>query len=1796
MRSIAPLCLFVLFGLAPVAAQDARPREPRPLADGPRQPADGSGAAATFSHPGIAKDAERYETFLKSSWKAGKGKPAELRVAGEKLLAIDPRAASRTFAEAVVADDRNAQGWLGLARALLAITPDPNRAAERYDLPLNASGAAYRAMERATDVATRARALSVLGEALQRRSSWRPAIDALRASLALADSADARARFDKLRAEHGFRMTDYKSETELASPRLCLQFSERIQGASGDIAKFVTLDGREPQALSVEDRQICVEGLAHGQRYEVRVRAGLPAEIGEVLEKAAEIAAYLPDRKPMARFTGRAYVLPARGQQGIPVTTVNTKAVAVEIYRVGDRNLASVVQSGDLARQLSSYDLESIRERTGQRVWQGTLDVTAKHNEEVTTALPISDAVPDMKPGAYVVTARAAGAGRGQGDDDAMASQWFVISDLGLTALSGTDAVHAFVRSLGDAKPVPGATVRLVARNNEVLGEARSDQAGYVRFDGGIARGEGGTQPAILVAERGGADYAFLDLTAAAFDLSDRGVKGRESPGALDAYLYAERGVYRPGEEVNITGLVRDRAGEAATLPVTLIVSRPDGVEWKRLALTDQGLGGRLATLDIGGDAMTGTWRARLHADPKAPAIASLAFLVEDFVPERLDMTLAPAVAALRPDTPAAIKTEGRFLYGPPAAGLALEGEVVVKASAKELPGLAGYRFGLAEEKPAAVRAAIEGLPQTGADGKAEVTVVLPAFPHTARPLEADVILKLRETGGRTIERTVTLPVETGAPRIGVKPLFGADGAPEGEPAGFEVVMLDAEGKRTAAKGLAWTLTRLETSWQWYSRDGHWAYEPVTFKRKAATGTVDVAPDAAARIETRPGWGRYRLEVAGTGADAPVTSILFSAGWYGGDDTPDSPEMLDVALDKPAYKPGETAKLRIASKTGGTALVAVLGSGLHAVKEVAVAKGGAEVEIPVGADWGAGAYATAFLYRPMDEAQKRMPGRAIGTAWLALDAAARNLKVTLAAPERVKSGALLKVPVAVDGLGAGEEARLTVAAVDAGILNLTRFEPPAPERWFGAQRKLGVELRDYYGRLIDGMRAERGALRSGGDGGGGLTMQGAPTVEEIVSLFSGVVRVGADGKAEVEFQLPDFNGSVRLMAVAWSKGKAGHAAKDVIVRDPVSLTVSGPRFLTLGDEARLDLSLHNVEGPKASYQVVVEESSAKSRKTDLALALDPGQRKAERVALKPTDTGRLDYAVRVMGPDGIDVRRRIGFEVLPPSGDVKRSTVTALKEKGGRITLSKDLVADLIPGRTRITLGVGPAAALDVPGLLSALDRYPYGCAEQTVSRALPLLYANEVASTIGLGADKEIRARVQGAIDRVFEMQDASGAFGIWGPSSADIWLTGYVMDFLTRAKEQGYQIAPRPFAQGLDRLQNYLSYAQDFERGGEARAYALYVLARNARAPMGELRYYADTRVDRFGSALAKAQLGAALSLAGDKERAASVFRAALKHMDDTAKEAAIARADYGSGLRDGAALVTLAAETGLARMETPRLATVVAKAYQTRTHTSTQEQAWMLLAAKALGDQARETRLTVGGKAHAGALVRTLTTADLAQGFTVANDGEAPVDAVLTVIGASLTPEPAAAKGFKIERTAYTLDGKKLDLKSLAGGVSEIRQNDRLVVVLKIEAKEAGGRLLLVDRLPAGLEIENPRLVEGGDIKSLDWLKTSVKPEHTEFRDDRFVAAFNFFGPGVRQEAASIEGPDGDGDDEGDPAATADASRPKGPVSTASVAYVVRAVTPGSFVHPAATIEDMYRPERHARSASGRLVVKE
>ncbi|MEL7048775.1 MAG: alpha-2-macroglobulin family protein, partial [Pseudomonadota bacterium] len=647
---------------------------------------------------------------------------------------------------------------------------------------------------------------------------------------------------------------------------------------------------------------------------------------------------------------------------------------------------------------------------------------------------------------------------------------------------------------------------------------------------------------------------------------------------------------------------------------------------------------------------------------------------------------------------------------------------------------------------------------------------------------------------------------------------------------------------------------------------------------------------------------------------------------------------------------------------------------------------------------------------------------------------------------------------------------------------------------------------------------------------------------------------------------------VRLMAMAWSEAKLGHASRDVIVRDPIAVTVSAPRFLTLGDRADVRVDVHNVDGPEGAYTFSVDRTVlAGEAKTvaDRKVALKPGERKPEMLTLAPETVGLTTYAVNVTGPDDIIVSRTLQIDVKPPAGDIKRTTVSTL-QPGGTLSLSSDLMQDLIASRSTLNVSVGTVARFDVPGLLIQLDRYPFGCAEQTVSRALPLVYANAVAANVGIATDAAIRKRVQAAVDRVFQMQDSSGAFGTWSPSYGDMWLTAYVTDFLSRARENGYKVPERGYAQALDRLQNYVAYAQDFQKGGETRAYALYVLARNKRAPAGELRYYVDERLSRFATPLAKAQLGAALAMVGDQDRASRAFGAAIAdvqtaHAALTASPASnqslvtFARNDYGSMLRDGAAVLALAGETKLVQAQAASLKDVVAARFESRRYTSTQEQAWMLLAAHALGGEKAAVTLEVDGTKASGQLNRSYDAGDLARRtIKIANTGAEPVDAVISVMGASLTPEPEISKGFKVARRMFTLDGAALDLSD-----GEVAQNTRAVIVLDVTTESPGGRVLVVDRLPAGFEIENPRLVSSGDVKALSWLKTKVNPEHTEFRDDRFVAAFNL-----------------NGQYGGD-------AKPSG--TTMSMAYIVRAVTPGTYLQPGATVEDMYRPEAYARTAA-------
>lgn len=1710
-----------------------------------------------FVSEGIRAEAQAYRDRLAAAATRFEGRGiAGMIDAGRQALAQgDPRRAMSFLSAALTLDESNSAVWSDLSRAIQAAEPANNQ--ERYQLQQYATSTAFSAYLTSRTADDRAGALEVMAKALEMRSQFRPALEAYKASLALVASPRVEADYADLKARKGFRVIDHSIDADNASPRVCIQLSEELVKSGVDYGAYVQLNSGPAPALEAKGRQICVEGLAHGEHYNVTLRAGLPAAIGEKLEQAVPISVYVRDRGPSVRFTGDNFVLPGAMRHGIPVISINTSSVKLKLHRLGDRALASLLANDDFLRQLNAYQADRITETTGELVWEGTLDVRSSLNREVTTSFPVDDVLPERRAGVYVLTASAAEQLTEEWDD--RATQWFVVSDVGLSSQAGTDGLSVFTRSLDSAAPLGGVSLKLIARNNEVLGETTTDGEGLARFDAGLMRGRGGMEPAVLLATHESAGFVFMDMTQAGFDLSDRGVEGRAAPGAIDVFAWTERGIYRGGDTVHAAALARSDAAQAIdALPLTFVFRRPDGKEDRRIVSSAPLAGGHVVDLDLPVNAMQGAWQMRIFADPKGDVLAEHTFLVEDFVPDRIEFDLTSEQKAIDREAGAQVIVDGRYLYGAPAAGLTIEGEVRVTA-VSDRDGQPGYVFGLGDtDEEGVTTIPLDNLPLLDADGKAVFDVALEGLPATTRPQVAKVTVRMREGGGRAVERTLDLPVLAEGTMIGVKPEFDGDQVREGSTASFRVIAVAPDGERTGLAGIRWSLVRISRNYQWYREGSGWRYEAVDFTEQVANGTFDALAGEEVKIAAPVDWGHYRLQLETADVSGPATSTDFYAGWYVESASLDTPDGLEIALDRESYRAGDVAKLKVSPRFAGELMVTVGADRLLARHFASVPADGATLDIPVGEDWGAGAYVTATLFRPGSAAESRMPMRAIGLKWLKVDASDRTLGVEIATPAQALPNQALDIPLTVTGAKAGETVYATVAAVDVGILNLTAYTPPEPQGWYYGQRQMGLELRDIYGRLIDGSLGAAGRIRTGGDGAM-MQSQGSPPKGKLVAFFSGPVRLDSAGKATVSFDMPQFNGTVRVMAVAWSKAAVGSAAQDVIVREPVVVTAGLPRFMATGDVAQMRLDIANTDGPGGDYAVSIAASgpvSVTGSGAPSTIQLAAGGRQTLIVPIAAGAPGVADLDITLTHADGVTVRHALSLPVRPATLPVTTRMEIPLAADGGSLLIDRQLLAASILRGASVSVSVSPLAALDVPAMLMSLDRYPYGCAEQTTSRALPLLYLSELQQAAGMETDPEVVERIEGAITRVLAYQSASGAFGLWGPGSGDLWLDAYVSDFLTRAREKGFDVPEQGMTLALQNLENALAYTSDVKDRGREIAYALYVLARNRRASAGDLRYYSDTQMDAFDSPMARAQLGASLALYGDGQRSAQAFGAAFRLASETADADGTGRSDYGSRLRDGAAILALAAESRPAPAGIPQMIDFVAEQRKTRRYTSTQEDAWMLLAARALAESGRTISLAVDGVPHQGSFSRRVDGAELTDNpIRIENRTGERLTAVVTAIASPVQPLPAGGDGFTITRGYYRMDGSPANLSS-------VRQNERLVAVIQVTELNAWpSRIIVNDLLPAGLEIDNPRIMGSAELKNFDWIG-QTEPAHLEFRDDRFIAALDRRGNEERR---------------------------------FNLAYVVRAVTPGTYVHPAASVEDMYRPELSARTATGFMEVR-
>jgi len=925
----------------------------------------------------------------------------------------------------------------------------------------------------------------------------------------------------------GFAVWQTRFDTSGPDPRACIRMSQPLDPARS-YGDFVLVSPSLPAkpAVAVKDDELCVAGVGFVDRT-ITLLKGLPAKGGAKLAQNTDAPFVASEKPPYVGFAGQGVILPREDADGIGIETVNVARVNVEVWRVVDRNLVrrsiSAPDPTAEGEYAGDYGVDSARGE-GRLIWKGQIAVRGRAGERVTSVFPLGAVLKDLQPGGYLIKVKDASGPRDlkkDGDSDeydanppAQARRWVMFTDMALTAYDGSEGLDVVVRSLKTAKTQPGLRVALVAKNGEDLASGRTDAMGRVRFDRPLLEGEDAARAKMVMAYGPQGDLAVLDLGRAPVDLSRQGVGGQarqedngetddDSPAAaakkavapVDAYLYADRGIYRPGETVHVNALLRDREARAVKDRKGFIVfRRPSGVELIRYSFQKTPFGSAAANVVLPKNAPRGRWRATVEIEGVEKPAGELKFAVEDFAPQRLAVTAKGDEAVpLRSGETRTIDVNARFLYGASGAGLQAQGEARLRVDSNPFPQFKDYQWG-DQKQPFDEQFLDLETTVTDADGHAVLHLPTVAAHDSPQPLEAAVVASVFEPGGRPVREGATFKVRAAPYYLGAKVDVGQGDYNKDPPVTLDVIAADPYGRRKAHGGVGYSLIAETWNYDWFQQDGRWQWRRTSRDVVVQKGTLDVPVAATARIARRLGLGDYRLQLDGPGGAHSV--IRFAVGWGAPAKDVDAPDMVRVSAGTRPYSQGDSVEVTFKAPYAGEAQVAVATDRLIDFKTVAVGPNGTTVKFRSGPAWGGGAYVLVSVIQPRDAVTAPKPRRALGVVYVPLDPKGRRLDVALGTPAKAPSKAVLDVPITINGAGFGGRARVTLAAVDEGILRITKFESPDPVKWYFGKRALKLDYRDDYGRLLDPNLGAPANVNFGADeiGGQGLTTTPIRTV------------------------------------------------------------------------------------------------------------------------------------------------------------------------------------------------------------------------------------------------------------------------------------------------------------------------------------------------------------------------------------------------------------------------------------------------------------------------------------------------------------------------------------------------------------------------------------------------------------------------------------------------------------------------------------------------------------------------------
>jgi uncharacterized protein YfaS (alpha-2-macroglobulin family) len=1521
------------------------------------------------------------------------------------------------------------------------------------------------------------------------------------------------------------------------------------------------------------------DAFDQSKSYTLKLSKGLRGRIGGILHEEYSTNVTFGELQPSISFANsKGIYLSGKGAQNIEVKIVNVPKVKIIISKIYENNLLQAGQGNYEPKETSTGDdqPESDYQPTdnndatlGDVIYEQVVDTrtlpkSASNTTNRLLNLNITDKLPEFK-GIYHVAIRSTK------DYWVRDSRFVSMSDIGLIAREGKDKILVFANSIKTAGAISGAAVQAYGANNQLLGIGTTGADGVAEIT--YTRKEfAGFRPAMIIAKTAD-DFNYLPFNTTRINTSRFEVGGRRNnPSGLDAFIYPERDIYRPGERVNFAVIVRDRQWKSpGELPVLLKFLLPNGKELKSFRKTLNAQGSIDGNVDIAESAITGSYSLEVYTSNDV-LLATQPFRIEDFIPDRIKVTVQLDKAILEPGDISQLNIHAVNFFGPPAANRNYECEIQVHQHQFNPKNYNNYDFSLSDQSSLFDKTVRQG--KTDDQGNAVEKYEVPAIFKNIGVLKALFFSTVFDETGRPVSRSTSVDIYTQPVFFGVVD-DGYYFYPLNQAVEFPLIALDRSEKVLNGASARVEVIKHEYHTVLTKSGDYFRYESQKEDKLINSSLVTVSGEGTKYSFIPRSPGDYELRVSIPGSNSYVSRDFYSFGAWGGDNNSfevNNEGHIDIALDKSGYYTGENVSALFKTPFDGRMLVTMETDKVVSYQYVDVDKRTAHVTLPLTADDIPNVYITATLVKPHEVSDIPLTV-AHGFQSVKVEAKDRKIPVEIRAETSVRSHTHQKVTVK-----AAPGSMVTLAAVDNGVLQVTDFNTPDPYAHFYARRALEVTPYDIYPLLFPEVRAALST--TGGDADWDMKKRVNPMPSKrvkLLSYWSGIAQADGSGEAEFQFDIPQFSGQVRLMAVACKNEGFGSASANMTVADPIVLSSALPRFMSPGDTVTMPVTISNTTTSATSADVHLKLTGALrtigDQQQSVEIAAGSEGRAVFRLAAAPTiGVGKVTVDVNGKGEHFTD-ETEIGIR---PAASLQKATGGGTVAGGSSQPVNWN-IGDYIPSSIDYQLVVSKSPAAELGPWLSRLVEYPYGCTEQVVSAAFPQLYFGDLADlvrsrNVDAGQRSYANTNIQEAIRKIKMRQLYNGAVTLWDDEGTENWwATIYAAHFLLEAQKAGFDVDKSLLSTMLGYINNRLRnrelvtyyYNRDQNRriAPQEVVYGLYVLALAGQPNVSVMNYY---KANPSMLALdCRYLLSAAYALAGDRRSFSEFLPASFAGEESVTQSGGC----FASDIRDESLALDVLVDADPGNAQIPVMARHVMDKLKQRTWFSTQELAFSVLGLGKIARQAAGSSVTADVEVD-GHKVGTmdgnplkLTTKDLGG----ASSGNSAPRVTIDAHGNGKLyyfweAEGISASGAYKEEDSYLKVRKRFfDRYGRIISGTTFKQNDLIIVQVTLERTFSTDvdNIVVTDMLPAGFEIENPRTK---DIPGMDWVKDESKPTALDVRDDRINLFVNLHS--MRQ----------------------------------VYYYAVRAVSPGTYRMGPVSADAMYNGEYHSYNGAGTVHVME